>query len=42
MVFQKHISKSKPGSGKSKKKIALPVRNGYGFNVFFGFDLEHT
>ena len=42
LVFQKHISKSKTGSGKSKKKIALPVIKGYDFNNSFSFNLEHT
>ena len=42
LVFQKPISKSKTGSGKSKKKNDLPVISTFNFNIFFGFDLEHT
>ena len=41
LVFQKHISKSKTGSGKSNKKIALPVISTFNFNIFSGFDLEY-
>ena len=42
LVFQKHISRSNPESGKSKKKIALPVINIFDYNIFFGLDLEHS
>ena len=42
LVFQKQISRSNPESGKSKKKIALPVINIFDCNIFSGLDPEHT